>query len=296
MLWIVGFLGLYVLGLFAVVWISLHPYRIPGWIGPGSMGAPQEDIEFESDGNTLRGWWIESPESTSVVIFAHGYMMNKCELTPEAVQMWRRGASCLVFDHRAHGKSGGKKCGLGLRERVDIANAVREAKRRKPGTKIGLVGSSMGSAAIALAMGDDPSLADAIVLDSCFSSLVSASLGWWRFVGGNALMVLLSPTTLISGPMAGFNPFRVDVAKSLEKLRSTPVLFLHGSKDNLALPSHAQRNIDAHSGPHTVVWFEGCGHSEGRWEQPEKYQEALVTFFQEQGILAAGHHVHGNRR
>ena len=224
-----------------------------------------------------------------VMVFAHGYIMNKCELTPEAVHLWRQGVSCLLFDFRAHGRSGGKKCGFGYSERADVTAAVREANRRKPGAKVVLMGSSMGSAAIALAMADDPSLADVLVLDSCYSRLSSATLGWWRFLGGNLLMVILSPTTLLAAPIAGFNPFRVDIAKALAKLEGKPVLFLHGSKDNLALPSEAQRNFDAQPGPKSIVWFEGCGHSEGRWLQPEKYRLELDTFLERHGVLQQKH-------
>ena len=285
MLWIVSFLALYLLGLIGIAWISLHPIRTPNYISPAAFDAPQQDIEFDSEGNILRGWWLEAPESKSVIIFAHGYLMNKCELTPEAVQLWKRGASCMVFDHRAQGRSDGRKCGFGYSERVDIAAAVREAKRRKPGAKIGLVGSSMGSAAIAFAVSEDPELADAVVLDSCYSRFPSASLGWWRFLGGKPLLVVMAPTVVVAAPIAGFNPFQVDVAKSLKLQSKVPMLFLHGDRDNLALPSEGQRNFDAYGGPKQMVWFEGCRHSEGRWEQPDKYRKVVREFFETYGLI-----------
>ena len=285
MLWIVGFFVLYLLVLFAIVWISLHPPHIPSYISPGSLDTSQENIEFVSDGNTLRGWWVEAENSTIVMIFAHGYMMNKCELTPEAAHWWKKGVSGLLFDHRAHGSSGGKQCGFGYRERVDIVSVVREARSRKPNAKIVLVGSSMGSAAIALALADDPSLADALILDSCYSKLASATLGWWRFLGGKTLMLLLCPTTILAIPFTGFNPFRVDIASALTKIKGIPILFLHGAKDNLALPTEAQRNFEACTGPKTIVWFEGCGHSEGRWLHPERYRQAIESFLAEHHLL-----------
>jgi pimeloyl-ACP methyl ester carboxylesterase len=147
----------------------------------------------------------------------------------------------------------------------------------------------MGSAAIALAVTKDSTLADALILDSCYSRLTSASLGWWRFLGGKVLMTVLSPTVLIAAPFAGFNPFRVVIANELAKLKHVPILFLHGDGDNLALPSEAQRNFDAYDGPKQIVWFTGCNHSEGRWEQPERYREAVDGFLEKHNILAAKH-------
>jgi pimeloyl-ACP methyl ester carboxylesterase len=286
MYWIVGFLTVYLLALALIAWISLHPPRIPTWLSPGAMFAPQEAIEIQSQGANLVGWWLECEGSKTTVILAHGYMMNKCELTPEAVHLWRRGASCLVFDHRAQGRSSGKKCGFGVDERVDIAAAVKEARRRKPGTKICLVGSSMGSAAIALALADDPTLADAAILDSCYDRFVSASLGWWRFLGGKTLMAILFPTVVLAAPFAGFNPFKVSISKALAKVDRVPILFLHGDKDVLALPEEGQRNFDAYRGPKKIVWFEGCSHSEGRWHYPDRYRETVDSFLEEFGILA----------
>lgn len=249
------------------------------------MFAPQEFIEIPSEGAKLAGWWIEREGSNTTVILSHGYMMNKSELTPEAVYLWRRGASCLVFDHRGQGRSSGRKCGFGVDERVDIIAAVQEARRRKPDGKICLVGSSMGSAAIALALADDPKIADAVILDSCYDRFISASLGWWRFLGGKGLMVVLSPTVILAAPFAGFNPFRVSISKSLSKVEGIPILFLHGDSDVLALPQEAQRNFDAYRGPKRIVWFEGCSHSEGRWHQPEKFRAAVDEFLEESEIL-----------
>jgi alpha-beta hydrolase superfamily lysophospholipase len=212
-------------------------------------------------------------------------MMNKSELTPEAVYLWTRGASCLLFDHRGQGRSGGKRCGFGVDERVDIAAAVYEAKRRKPEARIVLIGSSMGSAAIALALADDPSLADAAILDSCYDHFVSASLGWWRFLGGKALMVALAPTVVIAAPFAGFNPFSVSISKALSTFDSVPILFLHGDSDNLALPSEAEHNFNVYRGPKSIVWFEGCRHSEGRWNFPDKYRAAVDQFLEKNELI-----------
>ncbi|MDR3689394.1 MAG: alpha/beta hydrolase [Fimbriimonas sp.] len=286
MFWIVGLSLVYLLGLLAIAWISLHPYRIPIYISPESLGAEQSDVAIESDGETLRGWWIEAPGAESAMILAHGYMMNRCELTPEAFQLWRRGVSCLLLDLRAHGKSGGKRCYLGNRERWDIVAAVTEVRRRAPHARIGLYGSSMGAAACALAMGDDPKLADVLVLDSCYSRLHRAINGWWRFLGGNLLMAILSPSVVLCAPMAGFNPFRIDVSRSLAKLEGVPVLFLHGTEDNLATPGEAQRNVDATPGPKNVVWFERSGHSEGRFHEPARYRTELFQFLVEYGFMA----------
>jgi pimeloyl-ACP methyl ester carboxylesterase len=143
----------------------------------------------------------------------------------------------------------------------------------------------MGSASIAFAMGENPDLADAAVLDSCYSRFPSAVSGWWRFLGGRVLAVILWPCILIAGPFAGLNPFRIDVAKSLKNIPAGKVLITHGNADDLALPCEAIRNAQVCGGEDNIVWLEGCGHSEGRWVRPEEFLKAVRNFLESRHMV-----------
>lgn len=282
MIWLLIALGVYVLLVLGIAWLSLHPYRIPIFLSPGGLGCPQESVEFEStDGVVLRGWWVDVPNAKAVAIASHGYLMNRSELCPLAPLLAAQGVASLYYDFRAHGKSGGKKSFLGFRERHDVAAAVRYARSRAQGAKIILIGSSMGAAASALAQGDDPTLADGLVLDSAYCKLSNAVIGWWRFIGGEFLAFVLWPTAIISLPLAGFNPFKIDVSQALAQAGPVPVLFFHGEVDTLALPSEAVRNQQACQGPTSLVWLKGCGHSEGRWIHPVLYNGELSAFVEQ---------------
>ncbi len=288
MIWILVALAVYVAILLIVLRVSLCPPRIPIFLSPEGLGSPQEEVDFLSkDGTALCGWWVEAENATAVAVLSHGYLMNRSELSPVAHTLCQLGVSCLVYDFRAHGRSGGKTTSMGYCERHDVAAAAIYAKLRCPGRKLVLMGSSMGAAASALALAEDISLAEALVLDSCYSTLSSASLGWWRFLGGKPLAFALSPVTLLAIPVIGFNPFRVDVSEALRKLSTKPVLFLHGKKDVLALPKEANRNRGAHPGEGDIVWFEGCGHAEGRWIHPLLYDESLLSFLKGAGFLGS---------
>lgn len=275
----------YALLLCLIVWISLHPKRLPFFISPGLLGAPQSEVEFSSrDGVTLRGWWVEAKQPRALIVLVHGYIMNRSEMTPIAYHLWRLGCSCLVFDLRAHGRSGGSSTGLGWLEREDVAAAIAWARARHPGVKVAVIGSSMGAAAAAFALGQRLAEADALVLDSAYSTLDSAVLGWWRFLGGKPLAWFLAPTLLLSAAFVRFRPRDVDVARALSQAQETPILILHGDRDNLSLPSQALRNHAA-CRQGVLRWFPGCGHSEGRLNQPEEYLSVLQDFLREHGIL-----------
>src|SRR5207248_6875096 len=147
-------------------------------------------------------------------------------------------------------------------------------RQRAPSAKIVLIGSSMGAAASALALATHEGLADALILDSSYSKLSKAISGWWRFLGGTWLSIVLWPVIVIAAPLAKLNPFKVDVAKAMQHIH-VPVLILHGDCDNLALPSEAQRNFSACAGACELVWMPTCGHSEGRWVHPQLYYEVF---------------------
>ncbi len=277
-----GYVGL----LFLVAWFSVHPRRLPIFLSPGSLGTAQESVEIASEGDIkLAGWWVERPESEVVCLLCHGYIMNRSEPAPLAAYLYHLGLSSLLFDFRAHGKSGGNKTGLGWSEREDVRAAVLWIRERRPGAKIVIFGSSMGGAAAALAVGEEPDLADALVLDSAYSKLSEAVNGWWRFLGGKGLAAALRPTIFFSTLMVDFNPKHVDVAEALEKLKGKPILILHGDKDDLAVPADARRNLAAAGERARLVWFEGCGHSEGRWMHPARYHQELLSFLQESGFV-----------
>lgn len=277
MIWLYLALGLYAVLLLVISLISLRPFRTPIFLSPGFLGAPQEEFDLiSSDGVRLRAWAVDASGARTVAVLCHGYVMNRVELTPVAHWLWRRGVASLLIDFRAHGQSRGGVSTIGWREREDVRVAVEEARRRWPDARVVVIGSSMGSAAAALAVADGAPV-DALVLDSCYSTLASASLGWWRFLGGRALSWFLAPTLFIAGGLAGMNPLRVDVGRALAKT-TCPVLILHGRCDTLALPSQAERNFGARGDGVEIVWFEGCGHSEFRWTQAERYFEALEAF------------------
>lgn len=278
-------LALYILVLLGVAWFSLHPIRIPIFISPSFLGSPQEPVQFPSEnGPLLKGWWVAADQPRCIAVISHGYMMNRAEMAPVAHKLRSIGVSSLLVDLRAHGWSGGKKSGLGYNERHDVLGAIAFARSRHPGLPIILIGSSMGAAASAFALGDRPDAAQGLVLDCAYSRLPSAVLGWWRFLGGKVLAFIFAPTTSIAGPLAGFNPYRVDVARHLSRV-TAPVLLIHGDKDTLALPAEAERNYAACAGEAELVWMRGCGHAEGRWIRSEEYFEALLRFVEK--VIAA---------
>lgn len=284
MVWVLVPLILYVAILLLVAWFSVRPVRTPIFISPGMLGVPQEEATLTTvDGHTLRAWWVDHEAPTCVVVLLHGYLMTRSEMTPVAAQLHQDGCASLLPDLRAHGRSGGKWCGLGWFERLDALAAAQAAAVRYPGVPIVLMGSSMGAVASAFAAAESDQIAG-VVLDCAYSRLPSAVRGWWRFVGGEWLSIALAPTLWAAWPLVKINPYKIDVAAALAK-SSAPVLILHGAQDRLALPSEAERNLAAVGDRGRLVWLPDSNHAEGRWIHPELYMASLRSFLQDHGLI-----------
>ncbi|MEJ5171013.1 MAG: hypothetical protein WHU10_08500, partial [Fimbriimonadales bacterium] len=131
----------------------------------------------------------------------------------------------------------------------------------------------------------DPDLADCAILDSAYSRLSEAIPGWWQFLGGRWLRLAMAPMLLLAWPMAGFNPFRVDVAAALSGFDGRRLLLVHGERDVLAPAEHARRNAAAAHPEAQILWMPDCDHSEGRWLHPTRFYDGVFGFLVARGIL-----------
>jgi alpha-beta hydrolase superfamily lysophospholipase len=287
--WIVASILTFWLGFnLLVVYLAVRPPRTPAICSPGVMGAPQQEVVIRShDLIELSGWWVAGENPDSVAILCHGFCLSKGELSPVAYLLWEHGMSCLLFDFRAHGKSSGGTCSLGYHEKDDVVSAIEWIRKGNPNARIVLIGSSMGSVASALAWEENPDAVQALVLDSAYANLGKAVNGWWRFLGGGWLSVLLYPAAFLGVLTLKVNPFAVKLPPSLKSLAGKPVLFMHGTDDKVVPAKEAGKNLYA-LGPGTeAVWFSHSNHSEGRWEQPETYRTALLDFLTRNGFIEA---------
>ena len=274
---VVALFGIYMLAIVVLALVARRPPRIPTWISPASLGVPTESVRF---GN-LHAWWCPHPTPRGAALMVHGYAMNRSEFVPEAAVLWNMGLSVLLLETRSHGRSKGGPGGFGWIERDDVAEGAHWLRARAPGVPLIIVGSSQGAAATAFAVGQEPTLADALVLDGAYGRMDRAVRGFLDFLFTRRYGRVFAPGVPLTGLFLGFNPRGKDVAAALAAMGPKPVLIFHGDRDLIALPSEARRNVAALTGPTTVVWQPEMGHAEGRWERAEEYHAALRKFVDE---------------
>ena len=98
----------------------------------------------------------------------------------ERLAQWLRTRGWMVvgYDHRGHGRSGGKRGVLGLRTDLitDLATVV-DTTRPANGTPLILLGHSMGGLLVAQFVAEEVRSVDAIVMSS---PALGADLTWWQ--------------------------------------------------------------------------------------------------------------------
>lgn len=218
----------------------------------------QRALFFRSvDGVLLHGeFWAQAHKAPTIII-SHGYRCPSIYFRSVAAIAYAHGVNILLFDYRAHGKSGGRMTTCGISEVHDLVAAIQVATNQ-PETapdQVFVHGFSMG-AAVAFLLPEDSAVAG-VIADSAYASLDQMILPFvkqtffqetagWR--GPARLVRLLIPAlanvTLIGGQALFYiRHHRQLIARPDRHIgyQKTPILLIHAKNDPLTDVKHAKR-------------------------------------------------------
>src|ERR1700682_1799956 len=139
-------------------------------IGELPQDLPERSIEFPSkSGSRIHGWFLPGRPGQGIIIVMHGVRASRVDMLDRARFLSRAGYAVLLFDFQAHGESAGNQITFGYLESKDARAAVMFAHTIAPDEKVGVIGVSMGGAAVLLA--DPPLSVDAVVLEQVYPTL-----------------------------------------------------------------------------------------------------------------------------
>ncbi|RPI46020.1 MAG: alpha/beta hydrolase [Betaproteobacteria bacterium] len=261
----------------AVLWAGnrlTEPARAGTGLPDPALGA--RSLRFPSaSGAALSAWFIPGSANAGAVLLLHGVRSNKRAMLPRARFLRALGFSLLLVDLQAHGESGGEQISFGHREAADVSAAVRKLRELAPGERIGVLGTSLGAAAIAFS--DVHPLLSAAVLESLYPSIEEAVANRLRIRFGPA-GPWLAPLLLVQ-----LNP-RLGV--SAEQLRPVdrvgllgcPMLLVHGSEDRHTTIEEAERIFDRIRAPKELHVVQGAGHSDLHAQGGKGYERRVGEF------------------
>jgi uncharacterized protein len=234
---------------------------------PATWGLKFETVNFKSaDDTPLHGWFIPAKGKTArsakaTIVFSHGnagavgHHLGFCAWLAEA------GYNVFAYDYRGFGKSGGNV------DRRGMINDVKAAftcvcKRGDIDTgKIISYGHSLGGAQSVTALGETPVKGlRAIIIDASFASYTSMA----RFVGGQF------GESLVTDELAPKD--------FIKKLAPTPLLVIHGTKDEVVPFSQGRQLFEAAGEPKTFFQVEAANHGGALSGNKGAYRKKMIAW------------------
>jgi fermentation-respiration switch protein FrsA (DUF1100 family) len=197
-----------------------------------------------------------------------------------AAYLHQNGFGVLLFDFQASGESPGAHITLGGLEGLDLRSAVDEMHRRLPGERIGVVGVSMGGAAIILAPGPLP--IDAAVVESAFPTIDSALRNrlMASFPGPIAPLLTTVLTPMLEAmmhPILGYGPADLRPIDHIAAL-GAPLLMLAGTDDRRTTITESE-DLFRHAQEPKQFWaVQGAGHVDLEKFAPAAYWDHVLPF------------------
>lgn len=251
----------------------------------------QREVEIKSNfGYKLSGTYIENRSYTEdTVIIVHGITGSRWESMKYADIYLNMGYNVLVYDSRYHGKSGGEDISLGYFEKYDLDNCVKWVKKLNPEGIIGVHGESMGAATALLhsSMNEKNKYVKFYVSDCAFSDLpqlfnikLKDELNKYsRFISKGIIFY----SSYVALRKAGFSLYSISPIKAVKNVK-TPIMFIHGDKDEL-IPK--EMSIDlyvAKKEPKQLYIAPKAGHTESYLTNKKEYTEKVRRFLSDSNI------------
>ncbi len=267
-----------------------HFTNITGWpvddFSPFFM--PQyETVRFPSRQSELQisGWYVAGESDAPAIIVVDG--LGGCKyaqatLVPAGI-LARDGFNVLMIDLRNTGDSDFDTgySGVGNKEYLDVLGAWDWliAEKGFAPEQIGVLGNSLGAAAVLYAFQNEPRLA-AIALNSPFSNLPQIIREEMRT---NNVPGFLAPASILTGKwFGGQNLVERDPVEALLSAGERPVWVVHSSGDTRIGIHHAywlQAAAEA-TGLNATFWFvDEVGHVRVPGVMPDEFQARIGSFF-----------------
>ena len=217
------------------------------------------DIWFRAEDKVLlHGWYLKADSPLATVIYSHGNAGN----LSYGFDLYRRlraeGLNVFAYDYRGYGRSEGTPTENGLYKDARAAYARALELDGVDSNKIVLWGFSLGGAvSVRNALQHRPA---GIILESAFTSL--HDLGQIHYP--SVVVSLLLHT-------------RFSTIEEIPKIQ-TPILFIHGTMDEIVPLDQAHRLYEAARPPKTIYEVPGAGHNDVSLVGGDEYFRRVMDF------------------
>ena len=220
---------------------------------------PVQVVSLPGPGHAIASWWLDRGEKSPAVLLLHSIRADRSSMLSRAKLLWNHRLSVLLIDLQGHGETPGVAITLGARESADVRAALDWLKQTGAARRIGVIGCSLGGAAVLLA--PQPSGFDAVVLEAVYPRVARAVENRIRIRVG-PLAPVLAPLLLVQlQPRLHVSPWDLEPIRSIARLGS-PVLVVAGSRDQHTTLAESEELFRAAVEPKRLWVVGGAGHQD----------------------------------
>jgi pimeloyl-ACP methyl ester carboxylesterase len=265
--------------LFSSEWFSYSPVLEPSleWFQKQQW----ETVDLTaSDGCPLQALWLPVKGARACLMLMHGYGALPQNLCVAARWAVKQGWSVLLPYQRAHGKSGGEYCTLGLLEAEDCRLwALRAEELCGPNGRLILLGSGMGAFAALHAISKSlPASVSAVISDGAYACPMEILRRVMKEEMRMRVFPLLQIVCLYARLSWKVGLASVNLRESLKENKDIPVLFIHGKKD-MRVPFSWTEEMSKNCPSKKALYLsENAGHGAASLSDSEAYFKHLRQF------------------
>lgn len=227
----------------------------------------------------LHGYEVLNKNKTNKwAIVVHGYTSEGELVSSKAKYFYDMGYNVLVPDLRAHGKSEGDYIGMGWDDRIDVIDWAKLIIKSNPKAEIVLHGTSMGSATVLMASGEDlPKNIKAIIADCGYTSVWEQFSYQLKDLFDLPSFPIMNISDIVGRIRAGYSISEASAITQVAK-SETPILYIHGDKDDFVPYYMMDELYDATKSEKEKLTIKGAEHANSDLVNPELYWNTIKNF------------------
>ncbi len=238
-------------------------------------GFSATQVSIPGTNHVIAGWWVDSGSSTPVVLLLHAVQADRAMMMSRAQLLEKHGFSVLLIDLQGHGETPGEAITFGARESADVTAALAWIKEKAAGRRVGVVGCSLGGAAVLL--GPQPAGFDAVVLEAVYPRVSRAVENRVRLRVG-ALTPAIAPLLLMQlQPRLHLSASDLEPIRSVSRL-GAPVLIVAGSDDKHTTLAESKELYKAAANPKQLWVVQGARHQDFLAFDSRGYETHVLGF------------------
>ena len=223
---------------------QINNYKLPGNTIPESL---IEQVTFDSEGNTLYGFWVKSnglrPDLS--ILYCHGNKHSIDEYWDRVMNFFQLGVNVFIFDYRGYGMSEGKSSEAGLHADGEAAVNYVLSRNEVSADSLVLYGYSLGNV-VSIQLAAKKLNPLCLFAESPFASANS----------------LTQSATILDIPSRWLTEGEFDNAGNIKKVH-TPFFLFHGDKDDFVrYRDNGKVVFENAPNPKSFVLIPGAGHSD----------------------------------